>query len=357
MSFVDQDDVIELTSRSFGNLAPDRRHGRSAPATAHLGRRHGRSAPTSRICGSGKRLSSHRYFAETTFRVFQAEYVCAVIMPGGASQPRRQWMLGRSLPGSEGTAAWHNVLIGEEGELGGPVARNLADSERSGLAAEVGAAPGDCIFFAAGPRALAQSLLGATRLEIGRKVGLIDENAWAFCWVVDAPLFEPASDAMPTVDVTVGAGAGQRCTMCLSLRRTWKASTRIPGQAGVCLRHHLQRQRDLVARSVSIDGHSGTGVRRNGPPEGGSARTVWLRAGLLQLRSAAAWWDRVRWGSDLRALVGKRSIREVIAFPKSGGGVDPLTGAPTPITAEQRKQAGIDVQWRSEAPAALAAHF
>ena len=98
-------------------------------------------------------------------------------------------------------------LVGEDGELGGPVAKNLSESERSGLASEVGAAPGDCIFFAAGPRALAQSLLGATRLEIGRRVGLIDESAWAFCWVVDAPLFEPANVAMAAGDVTVGAGA------------------------------------------------------------------------------------------------------------------------------------------------------
>ena len=83
------------------------------------------------------------------------------------------------------------VLVGEDGELGGPVAKNLSDTERAGLADAVGAAPGDAIFFAAGERRASLELLGAARLEIGRRCGLIDESAWAFLWVVDAPLFEP----------------------------------------------------------------------------------------------------------------------------------------------------------------------
>ena len=109
------------------------------------------------------------YFRETPFRVFQADYVGAVVMPGGASQPRRQldgWQEFAKQRGHRGLAY---VLVGEDGELGGPVAKNLSETERQGLAAVAGAAPGDCIFFAAGVRAMAQSLLGATRLEIGRR--------------------------------------------------------------------------------------------------------------------------------------------------------------------------------------------
>ena len=110
-----------------------------------------------------------------------------MLCDAGRRQPAASgsWTRGRSSQDSAGTAAWRTCLVGEDGELGGPVAKNLSDSERNGLAAAAGAAPGDCIFFAAGPRGLAQSLLGATRLEIGRRLGLIDENAWAFCWVVD----------------------------------------------------------------------------------------------------------------------------------------------------------------------------
>ena len=70
--------------------------------------------------------------------------------------------------------------------------RTSASEEKAGLAAHVGAQPGDCVFFAAGPVKTSRALLGAARLEIGRRCGLIDEYAWSFLWVVDAPLFEPA---------------------------------------------------------------------------------------------------------------------------------------------------------------------
>jgi aspartyl-tRNA synthetase len=144
------------------------------------------------------------YFKNTPFRVFQAPYVGAVVMPGGGSQARRQldaWQEWAKQRGARGLAY---VLIGEDGELGGPVAKTLSDDERAGLAAHVGAKPGDCVFFAAGPPTSSRALLGAARLEIGRRCGLIDEDAWKFVWIVDAPLFEPVSE---TEDVAVGSGA------------------------------------------------------------------------------------------------------------------------------------------------------
>src|SRR4051794_31461210 len=147
------------------------------------------------------------YFKDTPFRVFQAPYVGAVVMPGGASQPRRTldgWQEFAKQRGHRGLAY---VLVGEDGELAGPVAKNLSDAERAGLVAQVGANTGDCIFFAAGGGNSARALLGATRLEIGRRTGLIDDSEWKFVWIVDAPLFEPSSDAVAAGDVAVGAGA------------------------------------------------------------------------------------------------------------------------------------------------------
>src|SRR6202007_2501944 len=116
------------------------------------------------------------YFAGTPFRVFSPEnaaYVGAVVMPGGASQPRRQldaWQEWAKQRGARGLAY---VLVGEDGGLSGPGAKTLSEEERIGLAAAGGAKAGDCIFFAAGTRKTAQSLLGAARLEIGRRAGLI----------------------------------------------------------------------------------------------------------------------------------------------------------------------------------------
>src|SRR5215213_7235204 len=209
MSFVDQDDVIELTEALI--TAIWRLIGVEVEAPiprlsyADAMNRFGTDKPDLRFGHEIIELTD--YFAQTPFRVFQAEYVGAVVMPGGASQPRRQLDAWQEFARQRGHRGLAYVLVGEDGELGGPVAKNLVESERTGLAAAAGAAPGDCIFFAAGPRALAQSLLGATRLEIGRRQGLIDETVWAFCWVVDAPLFEPATVALAAGDVTVGAGA------------------------------------------------------------------------------------------------------------------------------------------------------
>src|SRR5690606_23043680 len=147
------------------------------------------------------------YFAGTGFRVFQAPYVGAVVMPGGASQPRRQFDAWQEWAKQRGAKGLAYVTVGEDGARGGPVAQNLSETELAGLAAHTGANPGDCIFFAAGPVKSSRALLGAARLEIGRRCGLIDENAFAFTWVVDAPLFEPAAEAVASGDVAVGAGA------------------------------------------------------------------------------------------------------------------------------------------------------
>ena len=97
--------------------------------------------------------------------------------------------------------------MGEDGQLSGPVAKNISDEERAGIAAHVNAEPGDCIFFAAGDVKSSRALLGAARNEIAKKLGLIKDGDWAFTWVVDAPLFEPSADATASGDVALGNSA------------------------------------------------------------------------------------------------------------------------------------------------------
>ncbi|MCW2523990.1 MAG: aspS, partial [Frankiales bacterium] len=190
MSFVEQSDVIALAEQVLRALwgligyeiEPDIRQMTYAEAMD----RYGSDKPDLRLSLELTECTS--YFAQTEFRVFQAPYVGAVVMPGGAAQPRKQldaWQEWAKQRGARGLAY---VLVGPDGELGGPVAKNISEAERAGLAEAVGAQPGDCVFFAAGPRKTSQALLGAARLEIGRRGGLIDESAWSFLWVVDAPL-------------------------------------------------------------------------------------------------------------------------------------------------------------------------
>jgi aspartyl-tRNA synthetase len=304
-------------------------------------RRYGSDKPDLRF---GQELvDCTEYFASTDFGVFQAPHVGAVVMPGGAAQTRKVldgWQDWAKARGARGLAY---VLVGDDGELRGPVAKNLSDEERAGLAAHCGAEPGDCIFFGAGSERSAKTLLGAARLEIGHRCGLIDEDAWAFTWVVDAPLFEPAGESD---DVAVGTGAWTAVHHAFTSPKPEHLDTfdSEPGSAlayaydivcngneigGGSIRIH---RRDVQERVFAVMGLAPADAeekfgflleafRYGAPPHGG----------------IAFGWDRI-----CALLSGASSIREVIAFPKTGGGFDPLTGAPAPITAAQRKEAGVD---------------
>jgi aspartyl-tRNA synthetase len=292
------------------------------------------------------------FFRDTTFRVFQAPYVGAVVMAGGASQPRRTldgWQEWAKQRGHKGLAY---VLVGDDGTLAGPVAKNLSDAERSGLAAHVGAAPGDCIFFSAGPAKASRALLGAARAEIAHRLDLIDPDAWAFTWVVDFPLFEPADDATAAGDVALGSGAWTAVHHAFTSPKADSEAT-FDSEPGTALADAY----DIVCNGNEIGGGSIRIHRRDiqervfammgiGAAEAQEKFGFLLDAftfGAPPHGGIAFGWDRI-----VQLLAGVGSIREVIAFPKSGGGVDPLTDAPAPITAQQRKESGIDA--KPEAP-------
>ncbi|WP_433733623.1 aspartate--tRNA ligase [Nocardia sp. CA-129566] len=350
MSFVRQEDVILVAEEILEALW--RLVGHEIPfpiphmTYAEAMRRFGSDKPDLRF---GVEITEcAEYFKDTPFRVFQAEYVGAVVMPGGASQPRRQldaWQEWAKQRGAKGLAY---VLVQEDGTLGGPVAKNLSESEREGLAKHVGAVPGDCVFFAAGPAKAQRALLGAARGEIARKCGLIDENAWAFVWIVDAPMFEPTADATASGDVALGYSAWTAVHHAFTSPKPESIDTfdTDPGSAlayaydivcngneigGGSIRIHRRDVQERVFKVMGI-GHDEAQEKfgflldafsYGAPPHGG----------------IAFGWDRIT-----ALLAGMDSIREVIAFPKTGGGVDPLTDAPAPITAQQRKEAGLDVK-------------
>ena len=272
MSFIDQDDVLALSEEVLVALWALVGVELTTPfprmTYAESMARYGTDKPDLRM---GQELvDCTEFFADTSFRVFQAPYVGAVVMPGGASQPRKQldaWQEWAKQRGARGLAY---VLVQEDGELGGPVAKNLTEDERAGIAAHVGAQPGDCIFFAAGPVKSSRALLGAARLEIGRRGGLIDEDAWEFVWVVDAPLFEPADEATAAGDVAVGSGRVDRRAPRLHLSAGPRRLRCRPRRStGLGLRHRLQRQRDR--RRVDPyppRGRAEAGLRGHGPRGG-----------------------------------------------------------------------------------------
>ncbi len=350
MSFVDAEDVIAVSEEIITALW--RLIGYDVPTPlprityAEAMRRFGTDKPDLRF--GLELVECTEFFKDTPFRVFQAPYVGAVVMPGGASQPRRTldgWQEWAKQRGARGLAY---VLVGEDGTLGGPVAKNLSDEERAGLVAHVGAAPGDCVFFAAGPPKSSRALLGAARNEIARRLDLLDPDAWAFTWVVDPPLFEPVDEAAAHGDVAVGSGAWTAVHHAFTAPKP-EFVDRIDTDPGVVLADAY----DLVCNGNEIGGGSIRIHRRDvqervfdvmgiGPEEAQEKFGFLLDAftfGAPPHGGIAFGWDRIT-----ALLAGFDSIREVIAFPKTGGGVDPLTDAPAPITPEQRKESGIDAK-------------
>ena len=341
MSFVDQEDIIKVGEKVIKTLWSEilgHEIGVIPRITYHEAmRKYGSDKPDLRF--DLELIDLTQYFKNTPFRVFQADHVGAVLMPGGASTPRKQFDAWQEWAKQRGAKGLAYAVFAEDGEIAGPVAKNLSDEERNGLMNAVGAKTGDAVFFAAGSRSEALALLGAARLEIGQKLGLINEKEWNFVWVVDAPMFEqvtndqgqlvwtavhhpftsPNAESLATFVKDPGSALAWAYDLVLNGNEIGGGSVRI---------HRADVQKE-VFRILGISDEEAQDkfgflleAFKYGPPP---------HAGI------AFGWDRV-----VMLLTGATSIRDVIAFPKSGGGQDPLTGAPTPITPAQRKEAGID---------------
>ena len=342
MSFVDQEDILQVAekilSRVFKKVV-DFDIPLPIPRMTYWEamRRYGSDKPDLRF--ANELVDCTEFYADTTFRVFQSPYVGAVVMPGGADSPRREldaWQDWAKARGAKGLAY---ILVGSDGVLGGPVAKNLSEKEAAGIVGHVGAKPGDAIFFAAGDRISSLNLLGAVRLEIGKRCNLINEKSWNFLWIVDAPMFEqidsadtnsgwtavhhpftgPKPEFAETFDKDPANALAYAYDIVLNGNEIGGGSIRI----------HDRKMQARVFETIGLSkeeaeskfGFLLEAFNYGPPPHGGIA------LGLDRLCAL---------------LVGAESIREVIAFPKTASGGDPLTGAPTPITAPQRKEAGVD---------------
>lgn len=338
MSFVDQADILAVAEKILVKVWKEAVGYQIPTPIKHMTyldamNRYGSDKPDLRFAQELVDVTS--FFSQTTFRVFQAPYVGAVVAPNGADSPRREldaWQDWAKARGAKGIAY---ILVNKDSTLGGPVAKNLSEIEQSTIAATVGAQPGDAIFFAAGEKAASQQLLGAARLEIGKRCNLINQGAWEFLWVVDAPMFEQTDNGGWTAVHHPFTGPKPKYADSFSadpasaLAYAYDIVLNGTELGGGSIRIH---DRDIQKRVFSVIGLSDEEAQSKfgflleafnyGPPPHGG-----IALGL----------DRV-----CALLTGSDSIREVIAFPKTASGGDPLTGAPTPITPAQRREAAID---------------
>jgi aspartyl-tRNA synthetase len=356
MSFGDQDDVIEIAEQVLRRVWSEI-HGVEVPkpiprmtyaeALAH----YGSDKPDLRFGCELVDLTA--FFADTPFRVFRAEHVGAVVMPGGASQSRKELDGWQDWAKSRGARGLAYVFVEADGSLGGPVAKNLSEAEREGLVAATGASPGDCVFFAAGRRGAALELLGAARLEIGHRCALVDEGAWEFIWVVDPPMFEPVYDGPgsgergPATAQSEGRQIGWTAVHHPFTAPTAEWADRFHDSPGEALAYAY----DIVLNGSEIGGgsiriHRAEIQQRVFDVIGLSKEQAEEKFGFLleAFKYGPPPHGGIAFGLDrlCALLAGAESIRDVIAFPKTASGADPLTGAPTPITPAQRKEAGID---------------
>lgn len=346
MAYVDQEDVIAMAEKVIAAIWKSAGYDIELPIRRITWKdamdRYGTDKPDLRFGNELIELTD--YFKDTPFRVFQAPYVGAVLFKGGASTPRRQFDAWQDWAKQRGAKGLAYVQFTESGELKGPVAKNLSEQERAGLKQAVGAEDGDAVFFAAGPRTPSQELLGAVRVELARRAGLLKPDEFAFTWVVDFPLFKP-TDADDD-DVAVGHSKWTSMHHPFTMPSADWIDTFDQDPE-----HAMSDSYDIVCNGEEMGGGSVRihradiqdrvlkvlGIGKQEADEKFGFLLEAFKYGAPPHAGIALGWDRTA-----AILAGADTIRDVIAFPKAGGGRDPLTGAPAPITAEQRAETGVD---------------
>ena len=287
-------------------------------------------------------------FAETQARVFQAPCVKGICLTGGAEAlPRsrvdelvatcQNW-------GAKGLA-WMRVVAVEDGgsALDGGVAKFLSDSEATGVIGALDAHPGDMVFLVADERRLVRHVLGLLRLELARPP--VNDGSFNYLWVVDFPLFEalsaegdpipshhpftmPHADDLPLLMAGNGPPTGEALLDVRSQAYDLVLNGWELGSGSVRIHRREVQQRIFEVLGIAPDdaqerfGFLLDAFRYGAPPHAGFA------VGLDRLAAL---------------LVGEENIREVIAFPKTQSGADPLTDAPSPIAEAHLQELGLRV--------------
>jgi aspartyl-tRNA synthetase len=229
------------------------------------------------------------------------------------------------------------LIFEADGSVRSPIAKFLGDAEVAAIREASAAQPGSVTFIAADARPVVERVLGALRPHLARRFELIPEREWRFLFVVDFPLFKQSEDGTgwtaehhpftapkreyeELLESDPGAVMSEAYDMVLNGLEMASGSIRIN-------RAELQtRVLDVIgiapAEAEERFGFLLRALRFGAPPHGGIAPGI----------------DRIA-----MQLGDTDNLREVVAFPKLGGGADPLTGAPAPLPPEQLSELGLTV--------------
>ncbi|HMF83077.1 MAG TPA: aspartate--tRNA ligase [Acidimicrobiia bacterium] len=344
MSFADGDDVRSVVTEAV-QAAVEAVRGDRAPAFRRMTwqesmDRFGVDKPDVRF--GLELVDVSEVFAATQFRAFQAEAVKGIRVPGEGETGRGRLDALMERAQKLGAAGLVWMRVQEHGSIESPVRKFLSEGEQLGVVDALGAAPGDLLLLVAGEWRLVDAVLGQLRLD--RAQPPVTEGGLQFVWVVDFPLFEGIDDegrpipahhpfTMPHPDdldvLRNGTGADLLTVRSLSydlVLNGWEL-----GSGSV--RIHTADVQQQVFTRLGIS------------PEHARARFGFL---LDAFRYGAPPHAGFAIGIDRFAavLAGEENIREVIAFPKTQSGADPLTGAPTPLDPAQLRELGLEIRKR-----------
>lgn len=341
-SFVGQDEVIEFISYAVA-VATDTVRGvwpTEFPQLAWIDAMefYGSDKPDTRFEMYLVELTE--LFEGTEANVFKTECVKGINVQGGADTIARNrideltdmcknW-------GAKGLA-WFRVL--EDGALDGGLTKFMSEDEQAGLVSMMGAQAGDLLLLQSGDRQSVRDILGRLRLEVGSH--LADPNALNFVWITEFPLFESIRDngdpvsahhpfTMPHVDDVdyLVKGGGESLLKVRSQAYDLVLNGWELGSGSVRIHDPEVQRRVFAALGLSDDeaeekfGFLTDAFSFGAPPHAGFAFGI----------------DRL-----VALLLGETNIREVIAFPKTQSGGDPLTNAPTPIDDGHLEELGLRV--------------
>ena len=341
MSFVDGQDVRSVVSKAVGEAveAITDQKPMAIPEISWLDamNRYGSDKPDTRFGLELVDLTD--VFSETDFNAFKAPCIKALKVEGGGEIGRNQLDQLTDKAKSWGAKGLVWIKVGAAGEVTSPVAKFMSETEIADLLAKLEAVDGDICYLIADDWRRAVHVLGLLRVELGKPP--VNEGGLHFLWVIDFPLFEDVDDAgnpvpahhpftMPHLDdLELLATADKDSSVLLDVRSQaydlvlngWELGS---GSVRIHRRDIQQQIFDLLGidedESQKKFGFLMDAFRYGAPPHAGFAFGI----------------DRL-----VALLVGEENIREVIAFPKSQSGADPLTEAPTPIDATQLDELGL----------------